>query len=110
MDFKIKNGDWVEENGKIVLIDGEEAVLSQIQTLLTTKRNEFYPDKNFGSDIMSISREQQHIQLQKALAYARKCCASMENVHVDSVRMKGGRMVFKIVLKDEEREVEVAWN
>lgn len=53
--FKVSiNGDLVIENGDLVMIEGNEELRQAIERILTTNKNEWFLDVDFGLDYQAI--------------------------------------------------------
>lgn len=53
--FKVSsNGDLIIENGNLVMIDGNEELRQSIERILTTNKNEWFLDIEFGLDYQAI--------------------------------------------------------
>ncbi|WP_333638219.1 DUF2634 domain-containing protein [Tissierella praeacuta] len=53
--FKIdNNGDLVIENGNLIMIEGNEELRQSIERILTTNKEEWFLDMNFGLDYQAI--------------------------------------------------------
>lgn len=107
MENKIENGDWKTENGKVVCIGGKEELLQRIETMLRARRGEFYADKDFGSFLYTVPREDSEENRLLALQYARQALEKFDGVFVNKCEMQAGRPVFNITVDGEERTVAI---
>lgn len=71
--------------------------------MIRGKRNAFYPDKNFGSDIKNHLDNEREV-----LAYARQAVADLDGVCVKSASINMDGITFCLLVNDEERSVVVS--
>lgn len=52
--FKIRDSDLVIENGNLLMIGGKDEIVQSTERVLTTNKNEFFLDIDFGLDYSQI--------------------------------------------------------
>lgn len=98
----IKNGDYVIENGEMLLCDYVEELVQNIKIILETRRGGFYPDCAFGSVLNELGEEPLDFY---ALAAARQALAGLDGVFVKSAEVGDSSIVFNLIINGEERQV-----
>lgn len=106
MTEQIVNGDYVKDSEKTGLITVEyiTELLQNILIVLNTKRGNFYPDKDFGSNISKINSQPVS---DYACAYARQALDSINGVFVKNCEMNANILNFNLIINNEERQVSI---
>ncbi len=109
MTAKLTNGDYTIGNNSKTLVscDGAEALVQAAQVLLRTARGRFYPNKDFGSQIASITRAPKSAYLE---AYARQALDALDGVYVKEAHFEGSIAEITLVVNDEERLVRMSFD
>lgn len=81
------------------------SVLTDCITALVCPAGEFYPNKNYGSQ---IKRNSGRLDEEKLLCYARQALSNMDGVYVKSASIDNSNAVFKIAVNNEERQVSIS--
>lgn len=79
-------------------------ILNSCAAAIKCPREKFYPDKNFGSQILNASDKMASDEL---LAYARQAVSEIDGVYVKSADVSGDNAVFTILINDEQRQVSI---
>lgn len=82
-----------------------EDILKCCLTALKCPRGKFYPDKNFGSHILSSVS---NAETDKLLSYARQALSEIDGVFVKSVEINSNNAVFTIFINDVQRQVTIS--
>lgn len=89
------------------MINSEELIgeiLSGCVSAFLCPRGEFYPNKNYGSQIM---KNKVSADSEKLLAYARQAVSDMDGIFVKSAYLDNLNVVFTVAVNDEERQVSI---
>lgn len=80
------------------------SVLSDLVMALVCPRGEFYPNKNYGCQMM---RNKNIIDSEKLLCYARQAVSDMDGVYIKSAQLNDKNAVFTVMINDESRQVSI---
>ncbi|MCH5321287.1 MAG: hypothetical protein J1E36_05960 [Eubacterium sp.] len=80
------------------------SVLSDLVMAFICPRGEFYPNKNYGSQ---IKRNKNLIDEDKLLSFARQAVSDMDGVYVKSTQLNDSNAVFTVMINDESRQVSI---
>lgn len=81
-----------------------DRVLSDCITALACPAGEFYPDKDYGS---RIKYGMQNPDEKRLLCYARQALSSMDGIYVKNAGIKDGKILFSIMINNEERQAVI---
>ena len=106
MTDKLTNGDYTLLDGKKGLLqcDYTDELMQNALVLLTAKRDEFYPNKDFGSQIARINMEPKDDYL---AAYASQALSSLDGVYVKEAYFEDKIAYITMMLNDKERTVAI---
>lgn len=79
-----------------------ENVLKEVVSTLQTVRGEFYPDKNYGSNLKNINKMPFDFY---ALTFAKQALYDKKGIYVKSANVKNNTYEFNILFNGEERQV-----
>lgn len=103
---KIQNGEYVKaQDGGLENVDYLDELLQNVFFHLTVQRGDFYPDKNFGSNLRRLAGVNEAM----ALAYARQAVDHLDGVYIKNCVYEDNGFNFCIMLNDEERQVRVSY-
>lgn len=90
--------DKIKENEQLY------EILESCLTAIGCPRGEFYPNKNFGSQLKKYSSQ---ITERQALDFARQAVKDIDGVMVKSAEILKNTAVFTILINNEEGQVTV---
>lgn len=79
-------------------------VLTDCVTAFICPRGEFYPDKDYGSQIM---KNIVTADIQTLLCYARQAVSEMDGVFVKSAVKEKDNILFNVLINHEEGQVSI---
>lgn len=79
-------------------------VLTDCVTAFICPRGEFYPDKDYGSQIM---KNIVTADIQTLLCYARQAVSEMDGIFVKSAVKEKDNILFNILINHEEGQVSI---
>lgn len=102
----IKNGDYVKCDDKSDLKRAEyiDEIMQNVAVVLTARRSKFYPNKEFGSYIRECPAQP---RADYALNYARQAVDMIDGVYIKSAEINSNKIIFNVIVNDEERQVSV---
>lgn len=104
MVSKIENGDYMLRNHALNSANYYEALAQSARMLMIIPRGRYYPDKNFGSYLYSVS----DLSFEdKLLTFARQALLEFDGVFVKSVSVSGSKINYVIVFDFGERTVSI---
>ena len=79
-------------------------ILKNCVEAIKCPRGKYYPDKNFGSQILeNVS----HSTAPELLAYARQAVNDIDGVYVKNVQINGAQAIFTLLINDQQRQVKI---
>lgn len=104
MVAKIENGDYMLRNHALNSADYYEALCQSARMIMLIPRGKYYPDKDFGSYLYSVS----DLSLEdKLLTFARQALLEFDGVFVKSVSVSGSKITYVIDFDFGERTVSI---
>lgn len=104
MVAKIENGDYMLRNHALNSANYYDALAQSARMLMIIPRGRYYPDKNFGSYLYSVS----DLSFEdKLLTFARQALLEFDGVFVKSVSVSGSKITYVIVFDFGERTVSI---
>lgn len=105
MTEKLTNGDYSQNSeSKLETVEQIEEILQNAVVCLVAQRGAFYPNKDFGMRFASAEKEPFDKYL---LSFARQALSSFDGVVVKSVCSTSEKLVFNLLINDDERIAEV---
>ena len=98
MIYAVENGDYAVTNHVPRRLDAPENLVQSLRLLLTLPRQGYYPRPVGGADLLP----------DELLALGRRAVCDVPGVLVLGVRTADGSAVFRLWVREEEREVTVA--
>lgn len=80
-----------------------DSILCDCVMAVVCPLGEFYPDKDYGSQIKNWAGIDSDI----LLAYARQAVNEIDGVHIKSVKAENNKALFNVVINDSERQVSI---
>lgn len=104
MVAKIENGDYMLRNHALNSVNYYDALCQSARMIMLIPRGKYYPDKNFGSYIYSVS----DLSFEdKLLTYARQALLEFYGVFVKSVSVTDKEITYVIDFDFGERTVSI---
>lgn len=104
MDTIILNGDFkLNEKGKPYLANGIEEVIQRCKILITVQRGSFTYNRDLGSNIRSVSKSNEAMELA-----VKELLLAVPQVNVESVSIykEGSNYILKVKISSDNEEGE----
>lgn len=101
MTPEISDGDYVKNGKALKQVEHMEELLQNVVLNLKAERGGFYPDKNFGSHILSsANKDEKYIA-----SLARQAVSNINGVYIKSVKIENKNYKFTVIINNLERQV-----
>lgn len=106
MADKIENGDYslVDDGRGLKQIEHFDEMLQNVAVTLNVRRGRFYPNKDFGCNVINSSKQP---VLEYALNYARQAVDSIDGVYIKGAEFENDNICFTVLINGREGQVRI---